>query len=66
MPSYRITIRYGGPPSRYEVLDVDASDLREALQAAAGRLSDEVAGTADIAEVRAQAAPDDRAYVEAE
>jgi len=44
---------------------VDAPELREALRAAAGKLTDEIAAAADLAEVRVQSAPDDRAYVEA-
>jgi hypothetical protein len=62
MPNYRITTRYGGTPPRYEILDLEAPDLRAALVDAAGRLDDEVASTADLAEIRAQTGPDDRQY----
>jgi hypothetical protein len=62
MPSYRVTIRYGGAPPRYDILDLDAPDLRTALTEAASRLSPEVAATADLAEIRPQARPEDRAY----
>jgi hypothetical protein len=62
MPSYRITIRYGGRQARYEVLDVAAPDLRAALTDAAARLPDDVAATADLAEVRVQQDPDARVY----
>jgi hypothetical protein len=62
MPSYRITIRYGGAQVRYEVLDVDAPDLRAALTDVAARLPDHVVATADLAEVRVQRDPDDRVY----
>lgn len=64
MPSYRITIRYGGAPPRYEVLDVTASDLRTALSDASGRMDDAIAATADLAEIRLQSDPDEREYVE--
>lgn len=62
MPSYRITIRYGAPRALYEVLDVDAADLRAALRAAADGLSDEIVATAELAEVRAQRDPDAREF----
>lgn len=62
MPNYRITIRYGGAPPQYELLDLEATDLRAALTDAAGRLDDDVAATADLAEVRVQVSEDDRQY----
>lgn len=62
MPSYRATFRYGGSRPRYEMLDVEADDLRAALTIAAERLSDEVAETAELVEIRRQADPDDREY----
>ena len=62
MPSYRVTIRYGAPRALYEVLDLDAPDLRGALAAAAERLPEEIAGSAELAEVRRQADPDAREY----
>jgi hypothetical protein len=64
MPDYRITVRYGGAPPRYEIVDLPAEELRAALRAAADRLSAEVAASADLAEVRVQAAPDSREYTE--
>jgi hypothetical protein len=63
MPSYRITIRYGGLPPRYEVLDVTAPDLRAALAHVAAGMDEAVAATADLAEIRVQADPDGREYV---
>jgi hypothetical protein len=62
MPSYRVTIRYGAPRARYEILDVDAPDLPAALIASAERLTPEVAATAELAEIRRQADPDAREY----
>jgi hypothetical protein len=63
MPSYRITIRYGGLPPRYEVLDVTAPDLRAALAHVAAGMDEAVAATADLAEIRVQADPGGREYV---
>jgi hypothetical protein len=62
MADYRITIRYGSGAARYEILDLSAPDLRAALTEAAGRINDEVAATADLAEIRVQMSPDDRQY----
>lgn len=64
MPSYRVTFRYGAPRALYEVLDVDAVDLRAAMRAAADRVPDEVAATAELVEVRVQRDPDEREYTE--
>lgn len=63
MPHYRVTIRYGAPRALYEVIDLEASDLRGALEAAAERLPPEVAESAELAEVRRQADPDRREFV---
>jgi hypothetical protein len=63
MPSYRITIRYGGLPPRYEVLDVTAPDLRAALAHVAAGMDEAVAASADLAEIRVRADPDGREYV---
>lgn len=62
MHHYRVTIRFGAPRARYEMLDVEAEDLRGALREAASRIPEEVAATAELAEVRRQAAPDQREY----
>ena len=62
MPSFRATFRYGGSQPRYEMLDIEAADLRAALAAAAERLSDEVAETAELVEIRLQTDPDAREY----
>ena len=62
MPSYRVTFRYGGPRVLYEVLDIEADDLRGAMRAAADEMSEEVAGTAELVEVRTQTDPEDREY----
>jgi hypothetical protein len=62
VPSYRITLRYGAPSVRYEMLDVEAPDLRAALRLAAERMGDEVAATAELAEIRRQVVPDEREF----
>ena len=62
MPSYRATFRYGGSRPQYEVLDIEAADLRAALVEAAERVGDDVAATAELAEVRLQPDPDEREY----
>jgi hypothetical protein len=64
MPSYRITIRYGGLPPRYEIMDVSAPDLRAALAHVAAGMEEAVAASADLAEIRVQSDPDEREYVE--
>lgn len=62
MPSYRATFRYGGTRPQYEMLDIEADDLRAALTVAAERVSDEVVETAELVEIRRQADPDEREY----
>lgn len=62
MADYRITIRFGSGPPRYEILDLSAPDLRAALTEAAGRIDDEMAATADLAEIRVHMSPDHRQF----
>lgn len=62
MHHYRVTIRFGAPRARYEMLDVEADDLRGALREAASKVPDEVAATAELAEVRRKTRPDEREY----
>lgn len=64
MPNYRATFRYGGERPRYDMLDIDAETLRDALIAAAERVSEEVSATAELVEIRRQADPDEREYTE--
>jgi hypothetical protein len=64
MTRYRVTFRYGAPRALYEVLDVEADELRTAMRLAADRVPDEVAATAELVEVRVQREADDRAYTE--
>ncbi|MBW3554770.1 MAG: hypothetical protein KY466_14750 [Gemmatimonadetes bacterium] len=62
MHHYRVTIRFGAPRAQYEMLDVEAEDLRGALREAAVKIPDEVAATAELAEVRRRTPPDEREY----
>lgn len=62
MPSYRATFRYGGQRPRYEMLDLEAADLRSALRSAAEQVSDAAAETAELVEIRRQADPEERVY----
>lgn len=62
MTSYRITIRFGAPRSRYHVEDVEAESLMAALSQLAEDLPAEVRGSADLLEARAQPDPEQRSY----
>lgn len=62
MNHYRVTIRFGAPRAQYEMLDVEALDLAGAMREAAERLPEEVAATAELAEVRRLTPEDERAY----
>lgn len=50
--SYRVTIRYQRGVQQYEILQVTAADLREALAEALARFPDELASEADLIEIR--------------
>ncbi len=62
MALFRITIRYGEPRQRYEVLDIEADSLVAALQRLVAAFPPDAEATADLVEVRRQTAPDERAY----
>ena len=62
MATYRVTIRYGRSGKRYELLDIEAPELREALRRAAEQVPEEAAATADLVEVRLQSEPEAREY----
>lgn len=62
MPSYRVTFRYGAPRALYEVLDIDAAELREAMRTAADRVPESVAESAELVEVRVQRDPEEREF----
>lgn len=59
MTIYQVTVRYGHPGKRYFVDQIEAPDLREALDLIARRLGDEVVAEADLLELRP--APDHEA-----
>jgi hypothetical protein len=50
---YRVTIRYLRQVQQYEVFEVEAADLRDALIAAAERFGDVLTESADLIEIRA-------------
>ena len=62
MPSYRATFRYGGSRPQYEVLDIEAADLRAAMAEAAERVGDDIVATAELVEIRLQTDPEEREY----
>ncbi|MGD2215931.1 MAG: hypothetical protein PVJ64_04220 [Gemmatimonadales bacterium] len=49
---YRVTIRYLRQVQQYEVFEIEAGDLREALIAAAERFGDVLTESADLIEIR--------------
>ena len=63
MARYRVTIRCGDSGKRYEMLDVEAATLREALVRAAEEFPPEAEATADLVEIRVQVDPEAREYV---
>jgi hypothetical protein len=60
MPLYRVTIRFGTPKQQYEVMDLSANSLREALRLAAEQFPDAAGSSADLVEIRQQVDPDER------
>lgn len=64
MPSYRVTFRYGAPRALYDVLDIEADDLRGAMRAAADLVTEEVAATAELVEVRVRVREEEREYTD--
>lgn len=61
---FHLTVRWGHPRTRYHQETLDAPNLREALARAAASLPDDVARTADLAEVRPAPEPEDREYLD--
>ncbi|MGD2153346.1 MAG: hypothetical protein PVG79_08755 [Gemmatimonadales bacterium] len=49
---YRVTIRYLRQVQQYEVFEIEATDLRDALLAAAERFGDVLSESADLIEIR--------------
>jgi hypothetical protein len=50
---YQVTIRYLREVQQYEVFEVEAGDLRDAVVAAAERFGDVLTESADLIEIRA-------------
>ncbi len=50
--TYRVTIRYERRFQQYEVFEVEAANLRDALSEATARFPEEVIETSDLVEVR--------------
>lgn len=61
---FHLTVRWGHPRTHYHQAEVEAPGLREALERAARSLPDEVAATADLAELRPAPDPDERSYLD--
>lgn len=59
MPLYQLTVRHGTASKRYHVVQIEATDVAEALVLAGRSLPDAVRDAADLAEVRP--APDPEA-----
>lgn len=60
---FQVTVRYGGSRQRYHTFVVEASDAASALRAAADETPREIAGDADLVELRVAVDPDDRTYL---
>ncbi len=50
--TYRVTIRHYSRAQQYEVLEIDAADLRDALVKAAERFPEALTANADLVEIR--------------
>lgn len=62
MALFRVTIRYGEPRQRYEVLDIEADDMPDALRRLTASYPADAQTTSDLVEVRRQTVPEERAY----
>ena len=60
---FQVTVRYGGSRQRYHTLAVEAPDAGAALREAADQIPQEIAGDADLVELRVAVDPDGRAYL---
>lgn len=61
--AYQVTVRYGARRQRYHTYVVEADDAAAALQAAARQMPTEIAGEADLVELRVAVDPETRSYV---
>jgi N12 class adenine-specific DNA methylase len=60
---FQVTVRYGSRYQRYHTLEVDGTDVRDALRAAAEEVPEEIAGEADLVEMRPAVDPEKRSYL---
>jgi hypothetical protein len=60
---YQVTVRHGAQRQRYHTYVVDADDAGAALRLAAEALPPEIAGEADLVELRVAVDPDERSYL---
>lgn len=60
---FQITVRYGGARQRYHTFALEASDAAAALREASDEIPEEIAGDADLVELRIAVDPDDRTYL---
>lgn len=60
MPHYRATIRFTEAGQKYEVIDLTANSVREALRLVADQFPDAALASADLVEIRLQADQDER------
>lgn len=61
---YQVTVRHGTQRQRYHTYVVEADDARYALRVAAEEMPTEIAGEADLVELRVAVDPEERSYVE--
>ncbi|MGD8868037.1 MAG: hypothetical protein PVI01_10415 [Gemmatimonadales bacterium] len=50
--TYRVTIRYQRRLQQYEIIEVEAATLRDAMSEAVARFPEELIDTSDLVEVR--------------
>ena len=60
---YQVTVRHGTQRQRYHTYVVEADDARYALRVAAEEMPTEIAGEADLVELRVAVDPDERSYL---
>jgi hypothetical protein len=60
---FQVTVRHGARSQRYHTYAVEAADARSALEVAAELMPAEIAGEADLVELRVAVDPDARSYV---
>jgi hypothetical protein len=61
---FQITVRYGGRYQRYHTYSVEADDVGEAMLIGAEEMPEDIAGQADLVELRTAVDPDARTFME--